>query len=38
MWDLVHSECTGGGLVKPETKRQKGLQVEIWAGGALLCD
>jgi hypothetical protein len=33
---MVHSECTGGGLVKPETKRQKVLQVEIWAGRALL--
>jgi len=32
---MVHSECTGGGLVKPEIKRQKVLQVEIRAGGAL---
>jgi hypothetical protein len=30
-----HIEHTGGGLVKPETKRQKVLQVEIWAGGNL---
>jgi hypothetical protein len=39
---MVQSECTGGGLFPPcrngnkHTKRQKVLQVELWAGGAVL--